>query len=63
MKNITRISAMGLALAAGLTSEALADKADDIISAGTLRCAVTLDFAPMGSRDAKNQPIGFDVDY
>ena len=63
MKNITRISAMGLALAAGLTSEALADKVDDIISAGTLRCAVTLDFAPMGSRDANNQPIGFDVDY
>ena len=63
MKNITRISAIGLALATGITSEALADKVDDIISAGTLRCAVTLDFAPMGSRDANNQPIGFDVDY
>jgi len=42
---------------------AWADKLDDIISSGKLRCAVTLDFPPMGSRDAKNQPIGFDVDY
>ncbi|MEZ5863734.1 MAG: transporter substrate-binding domain-containing protein [Geminicoccaceae bacterium] len=27
-----------------------------------LRCAVVLDFPPMGSRDANNEPIGFDVD-
>ncbi|UXN07657.1 MULTISPECIES: ABC transporter substrate-binding protein [unclassified Bartonella] len=49
-----------------LVSSALmasADKLDDIISSGTLRCAVTLDFPPMGSRDDKNTPIGFDVDY
>lgn len=42
---------------------AFADKLDDIIASGKLRCAVTLDFPPMGSRDANNQPIGFDVDY
>ena len=30
---------------------------------GKLRCAVTLDFPPMGSRDAQNNPVGFDVDY
>lgn len=41
----------------------MADKLDDIISSGTLRCAVVLDFPPMGSRDADNNPIGFDVDY
>ncbi|MGI6247598.1 MAG: transporter substrate-binding domain-containing protein [Pseudochelatococcus sp.] len=40
-----------------------ADKLDDIISSGVLRCAVVLDFPPMGSRDASNNPIGFDVDY
>lgn len=40
-----------------------ADKLDDIISSGKLRCAVVLDFPPMGSRDAQNKPIGFDVDY
>ncbi len=42
---------------------AQADKLDDIISSGTLRCAVVLDFPPMGMRDDKNEPIGFDVDY
>jgi len=51
----------GLLLSA--SQAALADKLDDIISSGRLRCAVTLDFPPMGSRDAKNQPVGFDVDY
>jgi ABC-type amino acid transport substrate-binding protein len=41
---------------------AFADKLDDIIASGVLRCAVVLDFPPMGSRDASNNPIGFDVD-
>lgn len=41
---------------------AKADKLDDIIASGTLRCAVTLDFPPFGLRDENNQPIGFDVD-
>jgi len=45
-----------------LAQPAKADKLDDIIQSGTLRCAVTLDFPPMGSRDEKNNPIGFDVD-
>jgi hydroxyproline transporter system substrate-binding protein len=40
-----------------------ADKLDDIIASGKLRCAVVLDFPPMGSRDASNNPIGLDVDY
>ena len=53
----------GIALAAGLSTQAQADKLDDIIASGTLRCAVVLDFPPMGSRDASNNPIGFDVDY
>lgn len=45
-----------------LSPPARADKLDDIIASGKLRCAVTLDFPPMGSRDEKNEPIGFDVD-
>lgn len=49
--------------ATALAGPALADKLDDIIGAGTLRCAVVLDFPPMGSRDADNNPQGFDVDY
>ncbi|MDO5642127.1 MAG: transporter substrate-binding domain-containing protein [Paracoccus sp. (in: a-proteobacteria)] len=49
--------------ATALTGPAFADKLDDIISSGKLRCAVVLDFPPMGSRDASNNPQGFDVDY
>ncbi|MCB4767029.1 transporter substrate-binding domain-containing protein [Ancylobacter sp. Lp-2] len=55
--------AFAAALAVSAAATAHADKLDDIISAGTLRCAVVLDFPPMGSRDTSNNPIGFDVDY
>ncbi|HRO13285.1 MAG TPA: transporter substrate-binding domain-containing protein [Amaricoccus sp.] len=54
---------IGLLAGAAMATPAMADKLDDIIGAGTLRCAVVLDFPPMGSRDADNNPIGFDVDY
>ena len=57
------VFALGLLAAAATGSIAHADKLDDIISSGKLRCAVVLDFPPMGSRDASNNPIGFDVDY
>ena len=57
------IALAGIALAAGFATTAQADKLDDIIASGTLRCAVVLDFPPMGMRDASNNPIGFDVDY
>ncbi|AYG57536.1 transporter substrate-binding domain-containing protein [Rhizobium jaguaris] len=50
-------------LAAGVALPAHADKLDDIVSSGKLRCAVVLDFPPMGSRNAKNEPEGFDVEY
>ncbi|CAN0655607.1 hydroxyproline transporter system substrate-binding protein [Nitratireductor aquimarinus] len=53
----------GLMAAAMVAGPAKADKLDDIIASGTLRCAVVLDFPPMGSRDENNEPIGFDVDY
>lgn len=51
-----------LILAAAGSLPAKADKLDDIIESGTLRCAVTLDFPPMGFRDESNEPAGFDVD-
>ncbi|MDT1064309.1 transporter substrate-binding domain-containing protein [Paracoccus sp. CPCC 101403] len=51
------------AMATALAAPAFADKLDDIIASGTLRCAVVLDFPPMGARDANNNPVGFDVDY
>lgn len=42
---------------------AAADTLDDVVAAGTLRCAVVLDFPPMGFRGADGQPQGFDVEY
>lgn len=54
---------LSAALLASATIPAYADKLDDIISSGTLRCAVVLDFPPMGSRNAQNEPEGFDVEY
>lgn len=61
MKKLTLIAALlGMTSIAGA---AQADKLDDVISSGTLRCAVVLDFPPMGMRDANNVPVGFDVDY
>ena len=59
----TSILAAGVLAVAAVAMPAQADKLDDIIDSGTLRCAVVLDFPPMGSRDADNNPIGFDVDY
>ncbi|WP_085026402.1 transporter substrate-binding domain-containing protein [Ensifer aridi] len=50
-------------LAASVALPAQADKLDDIISSGKIRCAVVLDFPPMGSRNAQNEPEGFDVEY
>ena len=52
----------GLLLGAVAAAPAMADKLDDIIESGTLRCAVTLDFPPMGFRDESNKPAGYDVD-
>lgn len=59
----TSVLAFGLVAASVVAAPAMADKLDDIIASGTLRCAVVLDFPPMGSRDADNNPVGFDVDY
>lgn len=55
--------AVGLIAAAAMAPAAHADKLDDIISSGILRCAVVLDFPPMGFRDENNEAVGFDVDY
>lgn len=58
-----RVAVTAIILSFAALAPANADKLDDIISSGTLRCAVVLDFPPMGSRDASNKPQGFDVDY
>ena len=48
MKRKTLAIALGATLSASLAATAQADKLDDIIESGKLRCAVTLDFPPMG---------------
>jgi len=64
MNLLSRLAALTLVGAIALPAlPAAADKLDDIIASGVLRCAVVLDFPPMGSRDANNEPVGFDVDY
>ena len=49
------------AMTAGTTAQA--DKLDDVIDNGKVRCGVVLDFPPIGYRDANNEPAGFDVEY
>jgi ABC-type amino acid transport substrate-binding protein len=63
MKNPAFAVALSAVMSTCVIGNAQADKLDDIIESGKLRCAVTLDFPPMGFRDDKNAPAGFDVDY
>ncbi|MEM5527919.1 transporter substrate-binding domain-containing protein [Gammaproteobacteria bacterium AS21] len=64
-KHLSRVSALvtTAALTLTLSANVSADKLDDVISEGELRCGVVLDFPPIGYRDADNNPAGFDVDY
>lgn len=50
-----------LALVTLTSPPALADKIDDIVKAGQIRCGSMLDFPPAGFRNAQNEPDGFDV--
>lgn len=62
MKKIKLIGLLSIVTAMFLPT-ANADQLDDIITSGKLRCGVVLDFPPMGYRDEKNEPAGFDVEY
>lgn len=54
--------AAGLALAALLPGASEARSLDEILSSGTLRVGIETDLAPLGSFDANNEVVGFDVD-
>ena len=56
-------TAAALLLAVATLQDARADKVDDVINEGVVRCAVVLDFPPIGYRDENNEPVGFDVEY
>ncbi|MFY0663826.1 MAG: transporter substrate-binding domain-containing protein [Natronospirillum sp.] len=62
MNRILKNLMVGAISAGMLAGTAVADKLDDVLQRGTLRCAVVLDFPPMGFRDQNNQPVGMDVD-
>ena len=46
-----------------MTTNASADKLDDILSGGEIRCGIMLDVPPVGMRDNDNNPVGYDVDF
>lgn len=46
-----------------LATSASADKLDDILSDGKVRCGIMLDVPPVGMRDNDNNPIGYDVEF
>jgi polar amino acid transport system substrate-binding protein len=56
-KTLVSLTAAAVMLTGATT--AYADKLDDVIDAGVLRCGVVLDFPPIGYRDANNEPAGF----
>ena len=59
-KLVTTAALVSLMAAA---APAMADKLDDVISAGELKCGVMLDYPPNGFRDSSNNPTGYDVEY
>ena len=63
LNNATAASLAAALLISGAMQSASADKLDDVIGEGKVRCGVVLDFPPIGYRDAKNEPAGFDVEY
>jgi polar amino acid transport system substrate-binding protein len=55
------VAVAALSLAAALPARA--DTLDEVVDRGQLKCGVVLDFPPIGYRDEKNEPAGFDVEY
>jgi len=62
-KQVATAAALIAVATAGLPDSVKADKLDDVINEGKVRCAVVLDFPPIGYYDEKNEPAGFDVEY
>ena len=49
-------------LSLGLVNTAMADRLQDILTAGVVRIGVPLDVPPFGSQNANREAEGFDVD-
>lgn len=61
MKRIL-VAFAALALVAGTVMPAMAGMLDDIRARGFVRIGVSLGGEPIGFRDDKNNPVGYDVD-
>lgn len=63
LKLTTKFLTLFFALLTFAIVGAKADKLDDIISSGKLKCGVMLDVPPVGMRNNNNEPIGYDVEF
>ncbi|RCO09794.1 amino acid ABC transporter substrate-binding protein, partial [Bacilli bacterium] len=59
---IGKLAALALTGALAFTGMAHAGKIDDIRAQGKVRIGVSLGGEPIGFRDDKNNPVGYDVD-
>ena len=62
MMNIKKILVVAIG-AAVMSANVYADRLDDIIASGKIKCGVMLDVPPVGMRDNDNNPIGYDVEF
>ena len=63
LKLTTKFLTLFFALLTFAIVGAKADKLDDIIASGKLKCGVMLDVPPVGMRNNNNEPIGYDVEF
>ena len=65
--HVLKITIKFLALIFAISTFAIvgakADKLDDVIASGELKCGVMLDVPPVGFRNNDNEPIGYDVEF
>jgi polar amino acid transport system substrate-binding protein len=62
MKKTLKALALGAAMVAATATSAMAGTLDDIVKRGEVRIGVSLGGEPIGFRDDKNNPVGYDVD-
>ncbi len=59
----SQLAIIGVAIGlSAFATTARADRLDDVVNAGRLRCGLMLDFPPMGYRDGDGNAAGFDVE-
>jgi hydroxyproline transporter system substrate-binding protein len=62
LRTLGPVAMLALAVC-GNATVAMADKLDDILSVGELKCSIPQDFPPISYRNEANELVGFDIDY